>query len=217
MDILVAAAHRMELDPFRNKLTRAGYTLDEDGDFYYRDEEQGDVLRLLETGIGLEKSGHRLASELGTLQRPPDLIINFGTCGGIDPDVSLGDLIVVSETRREGGGSPVELSGPMTGRFREILTAQGYTHKTGAIYSTEKAITDEVSRDNIFRSTGAQGVDMECYTLAEVCQKHDVPIVSLKYVSDNADEFTLKDFIANLDDASDRLGDVVLEFIRHLA
>ena len=217
MDIVIAGAHHMEMDPLREKLQKQGYQTSDDRNVYRIPEGVGHILRVIETGIGLEKSEHQLSSALGRLTELPDLLINFGTCGGIHPDSALGDLILVTATVSEEGEIPLE-SGEDTyadllGRY---LKKSDIPYRTGPVYSTEKAITDEVARDEIYRTSGALAVNMESYSLAKVCSNRKLPMVSIKYVSDNADEFALKDFMANLDEAAQRLGDLAVGYLDSL-
>jgi adenosylhomocysteine nucleosidase len=47
--------------------------------------------------------------------------------------------------------------------------------------------------------------DMEAYALAKVCHHYKIPFISFKYITDNVDEHSPRDW-------EDNLGDGIVEF-----
>ena len=56
-------------------------------------------------------------------------------------------------------------------------------------------------------------VDMEAYALAKVCHHHDIPFISFKYITDNVNEHSVKDWKENLADGIIEFKDKILSNI----
>lgn len=117
------------------------------------------------TGIGVaaaEKCVNRVIAE-----HHPRLLISAGYAGALDPGIAHGELFLATNfTTAELIASP--------NASRGILTTQPRAAETAA----QKAA--------LARETGAQAVDMETSAIARVCATHDVPLLSLRAISDTA-------------------------------
>ena len=217
MNILCAVAHQLELDPFKAKYSGVEQFNTGFGNLYQLARD-GKDLNLIRTGIGLDSADKTLEQALRFLATDgitPDLILNFGTCGAIHPERRVGDLIVgtgvVMDEMPE-----LRLDEKWRTRFQEYLKFQDKQAIPGIIYSTEKAVADDRTRHRISHETHAQIVEMECYSLAQIAKENNIPLLSVKYISDNADEFLMKDFLANVNEAMTELSDIIVGFIESL-
>lgn len=215
MNILCAVAHQMELDPFKAKYSDVEQFNTGHGNLYRLNGHAGN-LNLIRTGIGLETTRKSLEHALQFLSKDvngyPDVILNFGTCGAIHPERGVGDVVIGTEVLMEDQPS-IPLNSQWINRFREYLTLREKESVEGIIYTTEKAVADERTRDRIYRETQAQIVEMECYSVALVAEEHDIPLLAVKCISDNADEFLMKDFLANVNETMTELSDIIAGFI----
>jgi len=218
MNILCVVAHQLELDPFREKFTEAEQFNTGQGSLY-RVTNVDYTVNLMRTGIGLERAGESLHRTLqflvGEESALPDLVINFGTCGAIHPDRTVGDLVIGTSVLAE-DQPQIQLDTTWIKRFREYLQSENNPEIEGIIYSTEKAVADERTRHRIYQETNAQIVEMECYRLAEIASENDIPLLAVKCISDNADEFLMKDFLVNVNEAMSKLSDILSGFIREV-
>ncbi|PYJ84556.1 MAG: hypothetical protein DME70_11035, partial [Verrucomicrobia bacterium] len=58
----------------------------------------------------------------------------------------------------------------------------------GKLATVPRMIESMEQRETLNKRTGAAAVDMETETIAEICAGHDVPMLSLRAISDTADE-----------------------------
>ena len=169
-------------------------------DDYFEDKRQ-----ILYTGVGKVnatlKLTHRLrASHLHYLPLMPKLVINYGTAGSrrlpigelvdctkfIQRDMDVTSLgFMKTQTPFE---SPNDMVIRCTSEFNPI--SKNYTCGTGD--SFVENIEREDSNIDVF--------DMEAYALAKVCHHYEVPFISFKYITDNANEHSPKDWEDNLSD-----------------
>jgi nucleoside phosphorylase len=94
--------------------------------------------------------------------RPVDHVMVAGICGGLDPDLPVGTLILAETIVDATSGTEYPHHPP------------GDTPRRGKIITTEGATLDtELSRR--FLEAGCLGVDMENSAVAEVCEAHGCP------------------------------------------
>ncbi|MBD3274010.1 MAG: hypothetical protein GF372_01795 [Candidatus Marinimicrobia bacterium] len=221
MNILVVGAHKLELESFRQHYDKiSGINFGEGKVEYLQD---GSVpVYLLQTGVGLEKAEHRLRACLEYLRNTsqkiiPDLLLNFGLSGAIHPERKIGDLVIGTESISENQVNTIfRFDSKIVSDLSSLLKSEAVHFSEGRIFSSNKAISDEQTRAKIYHKLDAQVVDMEAAAIAQVCQQFEIPCGTLKYVSDNADQFVMKDFLAHYEEASALLGNLMHNFIKHL-
>ncbi len=129
--------------------------------------------RVVESGPGFAAA--RAATRKAIQDRRPDLVISAGTCGALDPQLHLADVLVVARIQ-----SPL-------GQFHTISPSGVVLHSQDAV-----AVTATDKRE-LFR-TGAVIVDMEAAAVAAVCLEAGIPFACVKAVSDLASEDLPLDF-----------------------
>ncbi len=175
-------------------------------------ETQGQLedYRVLYTGVGKVNATLKLtqrlhSSHLHYMPKMPELVINYGTAGSrkikkkqlvdctkfIQRDMDVTGLgFMKHQTPYE---SPNEMVARSTSEFNPI--GKNYTCGTGD--SFVENIEKGDSNIDVF--------DMESYALAKVCYHYDISFISFKYITDNANEHSSKDW-------EDNLGDGIVEF-----
>ena len=126
-------------------------------------------------------------------QRLPETVINFGTAGS--RNIPIGRLVeCTSFIQRDMDARGLgfnEFETPFSKDTPVILSnGEGFTCGTG---------------DNFVENTKNESelidvFDMEAYALANVCDKFNVPFRCWKYITDNADEKSSKDWNENISD-----------------
>lgn len=221
MYVCLAVAHQLELKPFLSRFPRFEILQTGHGKLYRLEAGRTEV-HAIRTGIGLENARKSLLAVMESgrqsgVGQMPDVLLNFGTCGAIHPDRKVGDLVVGTRTTRDYHLNTLrKLDAGWEERFTEYLRQAGIGYATGTIYSTDRAVASRQVRREIYQRTNAQVVDMESSSLAEVAAQESVPFLSVKYVSDNADEFVMKDFLANIKDATVELSQIIYGFVESL-
>ena len=123
----------------------------------------------------------------------PEIVINFGTAGS--KNIPIGKLIectsfIQRDMDARGLGFD-EFETPFCKDIPIILSnGKGFTCGTG---------------DNFVENTKNESklidvFDMEAYALANVCNRYNVPFISYKYITDNANESSSKDWLEHIAD-----------------
>jgi adenosylhomocysteine nucleosidase len=128
-----------------------------------------------EAGGGLPPGARAAAERL--LARGVTALVSFGLCGGLDPMVRPGALIVpravLSAGRRY--DTDATLSAALGGRSAEALLAG------------EAAAAEPASKRRLFEATGAAAIDLESGAVAEVAAGTGLPFAVLRAVCDAAE------------------------------
>lgn len=156
----------------------------------------GQLLTIQSTGMGGPSAAivlHELI-ELGARRA-----IRVGTCGALDPALSLGDLLVVEEAIAADGTSSAlgagELTKPdarLTSRLKHALAATGTSGdgrpaSFGRIASTDLFYEDNSRKSAEWALAGAVAVEMEASTLFALGGLTGIAVACLLTVSDILD------------------------------
>lgn len=143
------------------------------------------------TGVGKVNAAWRTAQAIQ--QHRPDLVINFGTAGGLRADLS-GLVEVGAAVQRDMdvralgldlGHTPFEKdSHQITFSAAPLICGTGDSFASSA---------PELPCDL---------VDMELYAIAKICRAALIPLRAFKYISDSADAAAPQDWRAALDHAA---------------
>ena len=125
----------------------------------------GQKVIIAHTGIGTAAAEECVAALLS--EHHPRWLLSSGYAGALDPAIPHGELFLATNF-----SSPALLS-RSTAR-RGMLTTQSRAAET----ADEKA--------TLARETRAQAVDMEASAIARVCAARNVPMLSLRAISDTA-------------------------------
>lgn len=132
------------------------------------------------TGIG--KINAAIVTQAAILHHQPQLIINFGTVGKINSDLS--DLVTIQRVvQRDMNAEPLAPRGvtPFCPKPVEYRSQNGqYTCGTGDSFVT--------SPDPWLQKQKIDVVDMELFAIAAVAHQHQIPWLSFKFISDAADD-----------------------------
>lgn len=155
--------------------------------------------------------------------RPVDLVLSVGTCGGWHHrGAAIGDTVIAwpeirSHDRRidlpgfqafADGGFPTADLRP---EAEELGCRLG-------IVSTGDSLDSTPIDDVRMRESGADAKEMEAAAVAWVCQLHGVPIGAIKSITDlvDAEEANAEQFLRNLDVASHELQRITLEVLERI-
>lgn len=156
----------------------------------------------------------------------PDLVINMGTCGGFEAHGQrIADLVVVRDALFHDARVPLDgfdrlarahtrLS-PSDAQLADLGSALGAQIGLATTGASLDATADELA---LFREARALAKDMELAALAVVCRDAEVPLASLKGVTDLVDhhEPTTDAFVRNLKNTSDRIAAAAGSFVEGL-
>ena len=171
-------------------------------------ETQGQLneYEVLYTGVGKVNATYKLTQKFGKFGSyiPYDLIINYGTAGS--RELPVGELVDCTRFIQRDmdctgfgilkGQTPfedTEIILDSNSEFNPI--GKHYVCGTGDNFVDN--IEDEIEYVDVF--------DMEAYALAKVCSYYYVSFISFKYITDNANEYSVGDW-------NDNLGKGVIQF-----
>ena len=162
------------------------------------------------TGVGKINATFHLHSKLGEIynsyQKLPKLVINYGTAGS--RELPIGELVDCTKFIQRDmnvtclgfmrGETPFEkhipiILEPTKVKFNPI----GKHYVCGSGDNFVEDIENEIDYIDVF--------DMEAYALAKVCHHYHIPFISFKYITDNANEHSPKNW-------EDNLADGIVEF-----
>jgi 4-hydroxy-3-methylbut-2-enyl diphosphate reductase len=125
--------------------------------------------------IGMGPNRARRAASL-TREGPGGAVMIAGFCGGLDPDLEPGDIVLASELRGPTGTTLCADPTILAGHLRR----GGFNVRVGPVASTQRLVVRE--RRRALQRTGAIAVDMESAWLAPEARAE--PLVTLRVVLD---------------------------------
>ena len=180
-------------------------------------ETQGQLedYRVLYTGVGkvnatLELTKVLQKAHLHYLPKMPELVINYGTAGS--RELPIGELVdCTTFTQRDMDVSGMGFMKGQTPFENLVPIILDYDHvQFNPIGKKLRCGTGDnfVQTD---KDTYSDVFDMEAYALAKVCHHYDVPFISFKYVTDNANEHSAGDWKDNCSDGVREFKNKILE------
>ncbi len=168
---------------------------------------KGNNIYLAQSGVG--EISAAITTQLLITVFKVDLILNFGFVGAINKDLDISELVMVEKIAHH----QFDVSA------LENVPVGRYTNRDGIFFYTDKTLCDAVqsalpaplrfvidaSGDKFVASKedktylkeafGADICEMECAGIALTAEKNNVPFVSIKVVSDRADEGATMSFV----------------------
>lgn len=201
MKIGIIGAMEQEVATLREKIEGC-QTLSLAGCEIYTGKMNGVDVALLKSGIG------KVAAAIGTTllleHCKPDVVINTGSAGGLDPRLNVGDIVVSTEVRYH--DADVTAFGYETGQMAQCPPA--FIADAKLIETTEKCVkaldmnavrglicsgdafingAEPLARIKATFPTVA-AVEMEAAAIGHVCYQFNVPFVVVRAISDVADK-----------------------------
>lgn len=141
-------------------------------------------------GIGKISSSSNLTELI--LKNKPDLIINFGSCGNLK-NHSVGQLLEVGQVYNNIDCEPFAPYGctPYVNLCNIKLSDSGIKcFTTDQFYDVNRVDYTEKYKGMIHK---CDLVDMECYSLAQVSTRFNIPLKSYKWISDDGSSDSWED------------------------
>ncbi|QLB41863.1 5'-methylthioadenosine/S-adenosylhomocysteine nucleosidase [Mannheimia pernigra] len=187
-------------------------------------------IALLQSGIG--KVSAAMGTTLLIQLTQPDIIINTGSAGGLNPTLNVGDILISTEVRHhdvdvtafgyEIGQLP---QNPAAFKPNEQLVklAQkeakkaGFNVVSGLICSGDAFINGNEKINEIRQNfPNVVAVEMEAAAIAQVCHGFNVPFVIVRAVSDVADKKSHLSFEEFLPLAAEKSSAIVLAMLNDI-
>jgi len=126
------------------------------------------------TGVGAKDCGRCLEDLIHKTR--PEFVISSGFAGGVSEELAPGDLVIA-----ENFSDPALLH-----RAERALSM--YPARPVKLFTSSSIVDSITERNKIARACGASAVDMETGAIVEVCKAHQIPLLSLRAISDTPNE-----------------------------
>ncbi|HEY1780127.1 MAG TPA: phosphorylase [Roseiarcus sp.] len=155
-----------------------------------------------------------LRAGLAQMSSPgPSLVVSWGLCGGLDPRLRPGDLILGAEVVSNDGA--IRTDEAVTSSLAQRLLAAGTRVVIERVTAADAPVLTAQAKADLRRATEAAAVDMESLTAGRFALKQRVPFVTLRAVSDPAERDLPPAASKAMDpDGGINLGAVIRELIR---
>jgi len=147
---------------------------------------------ILVTGIGRRNTEKAVRERLAGTLAPPELVFTCGFAGGLDPALKSGDVVFECGTRNAERGTKSEPSDIGCYNIETRLVAAGA--KQVKFFCADRIATTVAEKKKLREQTGADAVEMESAVVHEICRQHNIPCVTVRVISDTANEDLPLDF-----------------------
>ncbi len=174
-------------------------------------------ITLLISEVGAIGFAERLAQHLADTRY--DALIVIGLAGALDPQLSVGDVVVYDSCRQAESGGAVAASAfgrekplareefasinchaGLAEKMMANLEAGGLSCRRGVGLTGDRVIVNAADKRRLWERSGAAVVEMETYQVLTVCAQFNLPATAVRVVSDEADQ-DLPDFNRAIDRA----------------
>ena len=192
----IIGAMPSELADIRRTLGDAEIVKKSGFDFYIN---QVNGKKIINACCGIAKVNSALCTQVLIDNFAPDCIINTGIAGGMNDDVQVCDIVISTEVLAHDLDQLFLVDyPPYCGIFRaderliakteEICKSFGIKSFRGRIVSGEAFISSNEVKKAIQNEFNPYAVDMETSAIGHCCYLNNVPFVSVRCISDNADD-----------------------------
>ena len=115
----------------------------------------------------------------------PSLVVSWGLCGGLDPRLRPGDLILGAEVVSNDGA--IRTDEAVTSSLAERLLAAGTRVVIERVTGADAPVLTAGAKSDLRRASGAAAVDMESLIAGQYALKQRIPFVILRAVADPAE------------------------------
>jgi adenosylhomocysteine nucleosidase len=126
-----------------------------------------------------------LRRELAGISAPASLVISFGLCGGLDPALRSGDIVI--GTRVMAGEVRLAADQGIARDLAARLSAAGERVSPGAVAGVGAPVLTRAAKGLLRQATMAAAVDMESLIAARFAADRGAPFAVVRIVSDSAD------------------------------
>jgi len=145
----------------------------------------GTALTIQSTGMGGPSAAIVIAelADLGARR-----LVRVGTCGALDPALSLGELLIVDAALSEDGTSRALGAGERTQASEALLSALSDAAppgvRSGAVVTTDLFYDDRAGQEQAWIERGAMAVEMETACLFALAARRGLDAAAILVISD---------------------------------
>jgi adenosylhomocysteine nucleosidase len=172
-------------------------------------------------GLGAAASGGDAARSRAVIAQLIDdgatALVSFGICGGLDPALQPGCLLLPEAVRDE-AGKRWAVERAWHARMAAALAARGIGARQGDLLGADAIVASPERKAVLRRESGAIAVDLESHHVARAAVESGLPFLVLRAVADPAERALPAAALIELDaDGRPALPAVLLSLARHPA
>lgn len=160
-----------------------------------------------------------------------DAVINVGSAATANDELNIGDIVIgktlvqhdfdITAFGHKKGyisniGENVESDKELINKFEEVINNipnKDYKIKMGTIASGDIFCTEKAMKEKIHFKFGADAIEMEGASIAQVCYLDKIPFIIIRSISDNPNGNNNITFEENLELASKRCSEILKKVI----
>ncbi len=116
---------------------------------------------------------------------PRDLVVIAGVCGGLDPSLAPGSLILCRRAVNEHGDERIP-ERALFEQARRAFRARRLPFVSSSLLTVDAPVVSRAQKTALWNRHGAAGVDMETWGVIEAAAAHGVPWLAVRVVLDPA-------------------------------
>ncbi|MEK4950922.1 5'-methylthioadenosine/S-adenosylhomocysteine nucleosidase [Bacillus sp. FSL W8-1127] len=230
MKIAIIGAMEEEVAILRNQIKSSSTDTIANSEYTSGKLKGADVV-LLKSGIGKVNAAMSTAVLLYHYQ--PDVVINTGSAGGLNPELQVGDIVISTEVRHhdvdatvfgyEYGQVPQMPAAYLADKrlieaaARSAETLTGVQVVKGLITTGDSFMSDPDRVESIrHKWNDLQAVEMEAAAIAQVCYQFGTPFVIIRSLSDIAGKESNISFDQYLEKAARNSAELVVKIVESL-
>ncbi len=199
MELILTNLHQDKFEKIKNVFLEYKFNL-----------EGKDIIAII-SGVGKIKAS--AATEYLLSNYNISKVLNFGMAGGIDKSVEIGEIVNI--IKRYDNDEDLSAFGHDK-VVRELVEINKFDYKKGICVTGDKFVNNLDESIKISKRYNAICYEMELSAISLICNMHKVPLISLKYISDKADEFAEFDFDESLKKATKNFSQILMSIISNL-
>lgn len=142
-------------------------------------------LLLVRTGLGRHAMRSTVTAMLDS--HAPDLVVHVGYCGGADPSLAAGDLVVADAVVDSRTKERIVLDEGLVASAHKALEARSLRRRIGSLVTVEAVAESPHEKAFLATEHASVAIDMESFDLARVCSERSVPYIIVRAVLDPLD------------------------------
>ena len=112
-------------------------------------------------------------------------LLSFGICGGLDPALASGTLVLPGRVRDDGGNA-YAVDASRRDRLAAALAAAGLSFADGDLLGAAAIVATPERKAALWRDTGARAIDLESHLVARAASAAGLPFIVLRAIADPA-------------------------------
>ena len=156
----------------------------------------GHDLLLLLSGMGFDNAAR--AAEAAIREWRPNLLVSAGFCGGIAPELKVGDVVVAKQMVIVTGNGPEEVPVLFAAAGQNFVARESGMRVCGGLFASTPVIMSKTRLAGMLPAGSTNPVvEMESAAVAIIAVENSIPLLAIRAVSDSADEelgFSLEEF-----------------------